>query len=230
MVYEEDDLLPISAIQHLAFCPRQAALIHLERVWEENQLTAEGHLLHERAHDQGRALREDVLTVRSLRLRSLELGLIGLADVVEFHRSRKGKPSGVVLPGRKGLWAPRPVEYKRGRRKADPIDELQLCCQALCLEEMLGTNVTEGQIFYGAERRRSDVVFTVDLRVRAREMAATLHRLVNGGTTPDPSYGPKCRSCSLADECLPRVMGTARKVEAYLSATFRDGNAGAGDT
>src|SRR5579859_4686917 len=148
-MYSEEDLLPISALQHLAFCERQWALIHLEGVWAENQLTAEGRVIHDRAHEPGTESRGDVRVSRGLRLRSLRLGLSGIADVVEFHRcGRRGDTSGkglvasgVALPSVSGSWAPFPVEYKRGRPKSGPFDEIQLCAQALCLEEMLGVPV-----------------------------------------------------------------------------------------
>ncbi len=229
-VFEEEDLLPISAIQHLAFCPRQCALIHLDQIWEENRLTAEGQLLHERTHERGRELREDVLIVRALRLRSLELGLIGQADVVEFHRCRGDEPSGITLPGRQGRWRPFPVEYKRGQPKTDLIDEVQLCCQALCLEEMLGAAVADGQIFYGVGRRRSDVVFTATLRDRTKELAGALHHLIDARTIPAPSFSPKCKSCSLADRCLPQIVGGRKSATAYLVAAFEREHTEEGDT
>lgn len=220
-MFEEEDLLPISAIQHLAFCPRQCALIHLEQVWMENRLTAEGRLLHERAHELGRERREGVLVVRALRLRSLALGLIGQADVVEFHRCTSDALPGTALPGHQGLWRPRPVEYKRGRPKSDLVDEVQLCCQALCLEEMLGTTVLEGQIFYGVDRRRSDVVFTESLRARTKELAAQLHNLIGARAIPKPVFTAKCRNCSLVENCLPQVMSRKHKATVYLAAAFK---------
>ena len=229
-MFEEEDLLPISAVQHLAFCPRQCALIHLEQVWTENQLTAEGRQLHERAHEQGRDLREGVLIVRALHLRSLVLGLIGQADVVEFHRCPGDELPGIALPGRQGLWRPCPVEYKRGQPKPGLIDEVQLCCQAICLEEMLGTAVDEGQIFYGAERRRFDVVFTEALRARTQELAAKLHHLIKARIIPEPCFNAKCRSCSLVEHCLPKVMGGRKRVSEYLSAAFKCEQLEEGDT
>lgn len=228
-MYEEDDLLPISAIQHLAFCPRQCALIHLERAWEESQLTAEGRLLHERAHEQGRELRERVLAVRGLRLRSLGLGLIGQADVVEFHRCSEDDLAGVPLPGRGGLWRPFPVEYKRGRPKPDDIDEVQLCCQALCLEEMLAVSVPAGAIFYGTERRRTGVEFAAHLRARTRDLAVELHRLMQSRATPEARYSAKCESCSLIGHCLPRTVSRRKSVAQYMAAAFTAGDVGGDD-
>ncbi len=186
---ELDDALPLSGLQHLAFCPRQWALIHLEQAWAENRLTAEGRLLHERADLPGQARRGSVRTVRGLHLESQRLRIAGRADVVEF------------LP------EPFPVEYKRGKRKPTDCDLVQLCAQALCLEEMLQTNVVAGGIFYGEPRRRIDVPFTPDLRVRTEELVRTMHHLYSTRTTPPASPGPHCRSCSLVDVCLPTATG-----------------------
>src|SRR5690348_6204744 len=140
-MYSEEDLLPLSALQHLAFCERQWALIHLEGAWAENQLTAEGRVMHDRVHEPGIESRGDVKISRGLRLRSLRLGLCGIADVVEFHRrgrredatvaNERVPPDAVRLPSVPGLWTPFPVEYKRGRPKSGPFDEIQLCAQAL---------------------------------------------------------------------------------------------------
>lgn len=176
-MFSEDELLPISAVQHLAFCPRQWALIHLEGQWTDNRLTAQGTALHERVHEGQAEVRGDVLIVRGLRLRSLRLGLVGTADVVEFHPVAAVVTGGCLLPGRAGRWQPFPVEHKRGRPKPDRCDEVQLCAQALCLEEMLGAPVPEGDLFYGAQRRRHHVAFRADLRHETEALAAQLHEL-----------------------------------------------------
>ena len=183
----EDDALPISGLQHLAFCPRQWALIHLEQVWVENVRTAEGRLLHERADLPGESRRAGVRTVRGMWLRSERLHLTGRADIVEF------KPE------------PYPVEYKRGKSKPNDCDTVQLCAQALCLEEMLDTPIERGAIFYGNPRRRLEVDFTAELRSRTEELAATMHRLYRSGLTPAATPGPYCRNCSLVDVCLPEA-------------------------
>ena len=160
-MFAEADLLPVSALQHLLFCERRCALIHLEQLWAENVLTVEGKHLHEKAHDPDAAeKRGDVYIARSLALRSLRIGLAGQADVVEFERDE----SGVVLPFKAGKWRPFPVEYKRGKPKRNHCDEVQLCAQALCLEEMLGANIPAGALFYGEPRRRVDVSFDPLLR------------------------------------------------------------------
>lgn len=183
----DDDALPISGLQHLAFCPRQWALIHLEQVWVENVRTAEGRLLHERADLPGESRRANVRTVRGMWLRSERLHLTGRADIVEFRPE------------------PYPVEYKRGKSKPDDCDTVQLCAQVLCLEEMLQTAVACGAIFYGSPRRRMEVAFTPQLRSRTEELVATMHRLYRSRVTPAAALGPYCRSCSLVDVCLPEA-------------------------
>ncbi|HOK67603.1 MAG TPA: CRISPR-associated protein Cas4 [Anaerohalosphaeraceae bacterium] len=142
-MYAEADYLPLSALQHWVFCPRQCGLIHLEQVWDENRLTAEGRILHQRVHEMSDEFRSDISIVRGLRIYSRRLGLIGQADVVEFHRA----PTGIALPDAEGIWQPYPVEYKRGSPKMDACDEVQLCAQAICLEEMLGIAVPQGAFF-----------------------------------------------------------------------------------
>jgi CRISPR-associated exonuclease Cas4 len=189
-LYSEEDLLPVSALQHFMFCPRQCALIHLEQIWSENVLTAEGRLLHERA-DSGKTLvRGDLKTVTGLWLRSLTLGLSGRADVVEFHREGK-------------LWRPFPVEYKRGRPKKNEADLVQLCAQALCLEEMLATDIPEGAMFYGQTKRRLSVTFDCGLREQTRAVALAVHALLQSGVTPAPADDKRCPACSLFEDCLP---------------------------
>jgi CRISPR-associated exonuclease Cas4 len=188
---ELDDGLPLSGLQHLAFCPRQWALIHLEQAWAENRLTAEGRLLHERADLPGQVRRKELRTVRGLTLLSRRLRLTGRADVVEFRPE------------------PFPVEYKRGKRKPNDCDLVQLCAQALCLEEMLNQPVTCGAIYYGEPRRRIDVDFTAELRSRTEYLAATMHRLYAAGETPPAQPGKHCRSCSFVDQCLPLVTSSA---------------------
>lgn len=190
-MYEEDDYIQLSALQHHVFCPRQCALIHLEMIWAENRHTAEGRLLHEQA-DSGRARTcGNVRTVASLMLKSAELGLSGRADMVEFHRED-------------GAWRPFPVEYKLGRPKQHDADRVQLCAQAMCLEEMLGVSVPAGALFYGRTRRRLAVTFDAALREETRRAAGAVHAMLESGVTPPPPADRSiCRGCSLADECLP---------------------------
>jgi len=207
MSYTEDDLLPLSGLQHLVFCERQCALIHIEQTWAENLYTAEGRVLHERVHEADREARGDIRVEYSMPLRSLRLGLIAKADVVEFHRNGE-------LPGRK--WRPFPVEYKRGKPKKDNVDKVQLCAQALCLEEMLGVEVPSGALFYGKTRRRQDVDFDADLRSETEDTARRFHALVEAGKTPKPVYGKKCESCSMKHLCLPKTVAKGKPVDRYL--------------
>ena len=181
MTYSSEDLLPLSGLQHFAFCRRQWALIHLEQQWKENLRTVEGNLLHRRAHDEvARERRGGTLILRGLQVVSHQLGLSGQCDVVEFHAD----PEGVSLQGEAGLWQPYPVEYKRGSPKSHQADELQLCAQAMCLEEMLCCSIPEGALFYGEPRRRTVVFFTPELRETVREDSDEMHQLYRRGHTP----------------------------------------------
>lgn len=184
------DLLPLSALQHLLFCERQCALIHVERLWAENRLTAEGRQLHSKVHAADVERRTDRRFVRGLELSSQQLGLYGFADVVEFE---SGKP-------------PRPVEYKRGRPKMHSADAVQLCAQGMCLEEMLATSVPEGSLFYGRPRRRLNIQFDATLRDATESAARHLHALFATGVTPKAHREPKCDHCSLLDICLPGAL------------------------
>ena len=202
VTYQDEDLLSLSGIQHFAFCRRQWALIHLEQQWQENLRTAEGQLLHRRAHDEAlRERRGDTLILRGLSVVSYTLGLSGQCDVVEFHAS----PEGVPLHREEGLWLPFPVEYKRGRPKVHQADELQLCAQAMCLEEMLCCDIQEGALFYGEPRRRMAVDFTPELRQSVRDAAEEMHQYYRRGYTPRAKPGKSCNACSLKDLCLPQL-------------------------
>ena len=204
----DDDTLPLSGLQHLAFCPRQWALIHLEQVWVENVRTAEGRLLHERADLPGESRRSAMRAVRGMWLRSERLHLTGRADIVEFRPE------------------PYPVEYKRGKSKPNDCDMVQLCAQALCLEEMLDTAIANGAIFYGTPRRRLEVEFTPALRLRTEELAGTMHRLYRNRVTPAATPGPHCRNCSLVNVCLPEATAhddaAARWVTVQLRSLRQD--------
>jgi len=205
-MYDPDDLIPLSALQHMVFCPRQCALIHVEQTWAESRRTAEGRIMHERVHDEGRESRGDIRIDYGVSLRSLRLGLIGKADVVEFHR----RPDS-------DIWLPFPVEYKRGKPKADDCDKVQLCAQAICLEEMLSVSIPAGALFYGQIRRRLDVFFDEGLRWETEEAARQTHVLITSGRTPSPIYAKRCESCSLMAECLPRTLQKRRSVKNYLT-------------
>lgn len=216
MIFSEDDLLPISALSHFIFCERRAALIHIEQAWTENLFTAEGRIMHERVHKEDSELRGNIRIEYSMPLRSLHLGLIGKADVVEFHRKQILQKTSQIE------WQPFPVEYKRGKPKRDNSDKVQLCAQAICLEEMYGTNIPEGALFYGKTRRREAVAFDSVLRDETIQTAQLVHQMLEKGITPPPAYTPKCESCSLVDLCLPKIIGKRRSVKTFLENMVRE--------
>lgn len=206
----DDDLIPLSALQHYLYCPRQCALIHLEQQWAENRQTAEGRLLHDRADTPAVERRHGVRTVTAMPLSSAELGITGVADVVEFHAGDAGE-------------RPYPVEYKRGRPKAHRADEVQLCAQALCLEAMFGVAVPEGALFYGQPRRRQVVVFDDALRSLTHEVIAATRAMFLAGRTPPASYEAKrCDNCSLVELCQPRLLARADGVDAWLKRQLQN--------
>ena len=216
MIYPEEDLLPLSGLQHFAFCRRQWALIHIEQQWQENLRTVEGELLHCRAHDdQQRERRGNILILRGLHVASRTLGISGKCDVVEFHAD----PTGVPLQGEKGLWCPFPVEYKRGSPKTHNADLLQLCAQAMCIEEMLCCAISEGALFYGETRRRTDVFFSNELRNQVTTLLAEMHQLFLRGHTPKVKPSKSCNACSLKELCLPALLGQ-RSALTYLRSAM----------
>jgi len=203
----EDELVPISALQHMLYCPRQCVLIHNEKQWAENRFTAEGRCLHECVDTRGRERRGGLTTGRSVPLRSLRLGVTGVADVVEMHATEP----------------PYPVEYKRGRPKAHRADEVQLCAQAMCLEEMLDVSVIEGALFYGRNRRRKVVAFDAALRELTERVAVETRQMLLDGETPPPEYeARKCNACSLKDVCQPRRLHRSAKVVQWLAKAIED--------
>ena len=218
-LFDDDALVPISALQHFVYCARQCALIHLEGCWLENQFTAEGTILHETVDETGRRHehRGHRRVSRGLQLKNRRLGLVGRADVVEFHAP---VTSDCIVSGGAGRtlggWAPFPVEYKRGRPKSHQADRVQLCAQALCLEEMLDTDVPAGALFYGQSRHRTGVDFDTTLRNCTEEVVLATHELLANGITPKEPKGPKCRRCSLLPVCLPEVTGGKRSARSYL--------------
>ena len=216
--YSDPDLLPLSGLQHFAFCRRQWALIHIENQWQENLRTAEGHLLHRRAHDEAaRERRGNTLILRGLPIVSHTLGLSGQCDVVEFHLT----PEGVPLRGEEGRWLPFPVEYKRGRPKEHRADELQLCAQAMCLEEMLCCAVPVGALFYGEPRRRTAVEFSPELRQMVRDFSEEMHQYARRGHTPKAKPTKSCNACSLKDLCLPQLTRRG-SVSAYFKQAMEE--------
>lgn len=233
-MFTDDELLPISALQHLLFCERQCALIHIEGLWAENRQTAEGRLLHNKAHGhdvgpRGGGMTERRATasgagihvVRGIALQSLRLGLTGFADVVEFHESAEpGDPRRT----------PFPVEYKRGRPKSHDADRVQLCAQAMCLEEMLAIDVSRGALFYGRTRRRQEVAFSPELRRLTEHTAARLHELIRTGRTPVAVREAKCDQCSLLNLCMPDVTGSKRSAARYLRTALAAALSDAGES
>lgn len=208
---DDEELIPLSALQHFLYCPRQCALIHLERQWADNLHTAEGHLLHKRADTPRTERRRGVRTVTAMPLLALELGITGKADVVEFHSGETGEQ--VV-----------PVEYKRGRPKSHRADEVQLCAQALCLEAMLGVSVPSGALFYGQTRRRQDVAFDSSLRELTRQTISDTRAMLASRQTPTARYDAcRCDRCSLIDLCQPRLLGR-RSVKGWLHHQIDDGD------
>ncbi|MCL4271131.1 MAG: CRISPR-associated protein Cas4 [Anaerolineales bacterium] len=211
--YTQDDLLPLSGIQHFLFCRRQWALIHVEQQWKENALTAEGRIMHKRADDPFfTETRNGIVTARSVPVASYRLGLSGVCDVVEFISSSDG----VRLLNRDGLYLPTPIEYKRGKEKHDHSDETQLCAQAMCLEEMLSTPIPQGYLYYGETRHRVEIEFTPELRTLVQDMSAEMHNYFSRGYTPKVKTHKGCRSCSLADVCLPVLQGKVIAASRYI--------------
>lgn len=217
-MYAEEDFLMLSGIQHFAFCRRQWAMIHIEQQWADNYRTTAGELMHKKAHDEGSfEKRGNILTIRGMRISSRELGLSGQCDVVEFHQDQNG----VSLFGYDGKWNPVPVEYKHGVPKENNADELQLCAQAVCLEEMFQTDIKEGYLYYGENRRRSHVEFTDALRNEVKKVANEMHDLFQKGYTPKVKPSKKCKACSLEKLCVPKLQ-KAVKVRTYIEQGIKD--------
>lgn len=219
MRYEEEDYLPLSGIQHFRFCRRQWALIHIENLWRENERTTEGEILHERAHNEAMGeTRGDVITARSVRVHSSVLGISGACDVVEFRRS----PDGISLAGREGLYRPFPVEYKKGAPREDDVNEVQLCAQAMCLEEMLCCEIREGALYFWQTRRREAITLTEELRQTVKRCTEEMHEMSARGYTPKVRPTKSCNACSLKDVCLPKLM-RSEDVRAYMTRHLEDG-------
>lgn len=232
-MHPESNLLPLSGLQHLLFCERQCALIHVERLWQENRWTAEGQVLHKKAHDGKPETRDGERITRGLPLRSYRLGLVGVADIVLWKPLTGIKLRGKTLrqaiinaaPEELAEWQVTPVEYKRGRPKKNDCDRVQLCAQAMCLEEMLGVEIVGGQLYYGAKRRRFDVELDDALRTTTAAAAERFHELMSTGVTPPAEYAKKCDTCSLFDLCLPTApasAGASRYVTSLVAAARSD--------
>lgn len=202
MEYNEEDFLLLSGIQHFAFCKRQWALIHVEQQWQENLRTIEGEILHEKAHDNTiKEKRGDLIVSRGMAIFSRSLGLTGTCDIVELYKA----PEGVNIFGRDGTYKPVPVEYKRGKPKEDDFDVLQLCAQAMCLEEMLLCEVPEAFLYYGEAKRRLKIILDDTLRERVKTISKEMHELYDKRYTPKVKLSKSCKACSLAEICMPKL-------------------------
>ena len=218
--FREDQLLPLSALQHWLFCPRQSGLIHLEQVWAENKFTAEGQVLHQKAHEGPDESRAGVRITRSLSVRSLALGISGQCDIVEFHRAFRNLRS--QISDLKSAERVVPVEYKRGKPKTHRADDVQLCAQAMSLEEMLGVTIASGYLFYGEMRRRTLVEFDVPLRQLVVETALALHAMIESRVTPLAEYeSRRCDACSLIEICQPKAMRFKRGVQSWFASAIK---------
>lgn len=217
MKYSEEDYLQLSGIQHFAFCRRQWALIHIENQWAENERTVDGIIMHEKAHSGDAESRGDVVIMRALRVFSATLGVSGECDVVEFHRNADG----ISLNGHDGLWQPYPVEYKLGKPKEHNADEMQLCAQAMCLEEMLCCTIPCGALFYGEPRRRTEVEFTPELRRAVEDSLNEMHDYYKRGYTPKAKPRKGCSACSLKEICLPKMV-QRKSVVAYVEGALNE--------
>lgn len=211
--YSEEEYLLLSGIQHFAFCPRQWALIHIEQLWTESYLTSSGRILHNKVHDSSQVeKRGDIIIARALKVSSAKLGISGECDVVEFKKN----VNGISIKNYDGFYIPYPVEYKRGKPKIDNCDRLQLCAQALCLEEMLSCKIKEGSLFYGEPRRREVVIFSNDLREEVKKIILKMHLFLKKQTTPEAQIQKHCDSCSLKNECLPKILKNKTSIQKYL--------------
>lgn len=223
MVYEEEDWLQLSGLQRFVFCKREWALTVIENQWEENVHTIEGNQMHERAHDgELREKRGNTLTVRGMSVHSRALGVSGQCDVVEFHRQADGVP----LNHEKGLWMPVPVEYKKGRPKTHDADRLQLCCEAMCLEEMLACSpIVTGYLYYGETAHREEVALDHDLRDTVTQCLSEMHQLAQRQHTPKVKPTRSCNACSLREVCLPFLM-ERQSARAYIARRLREEEGG----
>ena len=220
--YSDENLLMLSGIQHIAFCERQWALIHVEQQWSENVQTVEGHFLHEKTDDPfAGETRGDLLILRAVPLISRHLGLTGRADVVELYRTENELLEGTItVESKHGRWLVIPVEYKRGKPKPDECDEVQLCAQAYALEEANNIVITKGYLYYGETRHRHEVIFSDELRKRTEELASRMHELFDAGITPRPHLASYCKSCSLFNICIPGINKNAQSVSRYIEQSL----------
>lgn len=216
--YSEDDFLMLSGIQHYAFCPRQWALIHIEQQWDENYFTITGNIMHEKVHDASLIeKRKNIIITRGMSIYSRTLGIRGNCDVVEFHSDENG----ITLINYEGTYLPVPIEYKRGKPKEHDADVLQLCAQALCLEEMLVCEIPKGYLFYGETKRRVEVLFNDSLRESVKTSFQKMHEMFDRKYTPKVKTTKQCQSCSLNNICLP-VLNKNTSVNAYINRRIKE--------
>lgn len=221
--YNDDDLLLLSGIQHMAFCERQWALIHIEQAWAENVRTVEGHHLHERVDDPNQdETRRDRLIIRAMPIISRQLGLQGVADVVEFWRVSEKTEASCLLDGKDGFWRAYPIEYKRGSPKPDDRDAVQLCAQCVAIEEMLSITIDEAALYYGQIRHREKVLIDERLREMTANTALRMHTLMAAGVTPVPVEGKHCSACSLNEICQPQLSLHKKPVDAYIHRMMKE--------
>jgi len=199
--YSEDDLVPLSYLSQYYYCPRRAGFLLIERTWSDNIHTMEGSIVHKRVNDASKETRPDLVRLTSLPLHSLRLGLFGIADSIELYAT----PDGYTIQGLEGRWEIVPVEYKHGRVRNELEYEIQLCAQAMCIEEMLSVSSTRGFVYYAGDRRRKEVRFTPELRHLVEKGAESLHILLSSGVTPPVVKSKKCQECSLLEDCLPQL-------------------------
>lgn len=218
MEYKEEEYLMLSGIQHYAFCKRQWALIHIEQQWQENVHTIEGELMHKNAHDRYLSeKRSGVIITRGMPIYSRTMGVSGNCDIVEFQKGEEG----ISLRGHRGFYKVYPVEYKKGSPKDTMIDILQLAAQAMCLEEMLSTEIAEGAIFYGETRHRERVVIDDSMRSKVKEYFAEMHQMYERRYTPKVKWTKSCNGCSLKNLCLPKL-GKASNVKSYIEKAISE--------
>jgi CRISPR-associated exonuclease Cas4 len=218
-MYTEEDYIQLSALQHYVFCPRQCGLIHVEDVWADNVFTVRGEILHEKVDTDTYETRGTLKTVRGLRIHSTRLGIVGRCDVVEFH-GRRLPSAGVESQSMVTFGSVMPVEFKSGEPKEDVSDKVQLCAQALCLEEMMNTQVKRGAFFYGKIRRRVQVELDDELRKQTEEIITAVHEIVSQKKVPAARYNEKCRNCSLEETCMPKAMNE-RKLHKYIETLYQ---------
>ena len=218
-MYREEDYLLLSGLQHFAFCRRQWALIHIEQQWAENYRTVDGKIMHSNAHDGNfHEKRGDVIITRAMPISSSELGISGECDIVEFHKSQNG----ININGLEGKYNVIPVEYKRGQPKNDDCDELQLCAQALCLEEMLCCEIPKAYLYYGETHRRHTVILDKALKEKTISLINEMHQFFDRQHTPKVKRTKACNACSLNDICLP-ALNKNRSATEYIRETLKGG-------